>query len=197
MKTLLFNIALLLIVGSILAITLLLPYTIKVVSKAMREKKSKLFSFNKIPFISKAHASRTIADDPLQKYKFRVTIAGLPTGLGFQKVGGLSREVGVVEYMEGLFDHTHKLPGKEKVGEVTFERGTYASKDLEQLYEKTLKDQNMRTTVTISMMNKFGEVAKSWNLAEAWASKWESSDLDASSDDVAIEKITMQFEYFL
>ena len=34
--------------------------------------------------------ARTFANDPLQKFMFRVTIPGLPTGIGFQKVGGLT-----------------------------------------------------------------------------------------------------------
>ena len=51
--------------------------------------------------------ARTIQQDPLQSFMFRVSIAGLPTGVGFQKVGGLSREVGVVEYLENMYYHTH------------------------------------------------------------------------------------------
>ena len=145
----------------------------------------------------KAYAVRTIANDPLQKFMFRVTIPGLPTGLGFQKVGGLTREVGVVEYLEGLYQHTHKLPGREKVGEVTLERGAYATKELESMYKKVLTDSNIRSTVIIEILNRFGEAKRTYKLAEAWVSKWEGSDLDATSDDVAIEKLTLQFEYFL
>lgn len=145
----------------------------------------------------KAYAARTVGNDPLQKFMFRVSIPGLPAGMGFQKVGGLNREVGVVEYLEGLYQYTHKLPGREKVGEVTLERGTYASKELEALYKKTLKSKNFRNTVVIEILNRFGETKKTYKLAEAWVSKWEGTDLDASSDDVAIEKITLQFEYFL
>lgn len=145
----------------------------------------------------KAFAARTIANDPLQKFMFRVTIEGLPTGLGFQKVGGLSREVGVVEYLEGLYQHTHKLPGREKVGEVTLERGSYANKDLEALYKKVLTNPEIRSTVTIEILDRFGATKRTYKLAEAWVSKWEGSDLDATSDDVAIEKLTVQFEYFL
>ena len=141
--------------------------------------------------------SRTVANDPLQKFMFRVTIPGLPTGLGFQKVGGLTKEVGVTEYLEGMYQYTHKLPGREKVGEVTLERGSYASKDLESVYKKTLTDPKFRNTVIIEIMNRFGEVKRTYKLAEAWCSKWEGSDLDATSDDVAIEKLTLQFEYFL
>ena len=147
--------------------------------------------------IIKAFAARTIANDPLQKFMFRVTVPGLPTGIGFQKVGGLTREVGVVEYLEGLYQHTHKLPGREKVGEVTLERGSYTSKDLETLYKGILTDPNIRNTVIIEILDRFGETKRTYKLAEAWVSKWEGSDLDATSDDVAIEKITVQFEHFL
>lgn len=141
--------------------------------------------------------ARTVANDPLQKFMFRVTIPGLPAGLGFQKVGGLNREVGVVEYLEGLYQYTHKLPGREKVGEVTLERGSYATKELEAQYKHALTNPNFRNTVIIEILNRFGEAKRTYKLAEAWVSKWEGSDLDASSDDVAIEKITLQFEYFL
>lgn len=145
----------------------------------------------------KAYAARTIANDPLQKFMFRVTVPGLPSGLGFQKVGGLTREVGVVEYLEGLYQYTHKLPGREKVGEVTLERGSYTNKDFEALYKKVLTDASVRNTVIIEILDRFGETKRTYKLAEAWVSKWEGSDLDASSDDVAIEKLTLQFEYFL
>ena len=53
-------------------------------------------------FKLKAHAmARTVANDPLQKYMFRVTIPGLPSGLGFSKVSGLVSEMGVTEYPQG------------------------------------------------------------------------------------------------
>ena len=139
--------------------------------------------------------ARTIANDPLQKFMFRVTVPGLPTGLGFQKVGGLTREVGVVEYLEGLYQYTHKLPGREKVGEVTLERGSYATKELEAQYKKVLTDSNLRNTVIIEILDRFGNTKRTYKLAEAWVSKWEGSDLDASSDEVAIEELTVQVEY--
>jgi phage tail-like protein len=145
----------------------------------------------------KVHASRTIANDPLQKYKFRVTIPGLPAGLGFQKVNGLSREVAVIEYIEGLYPYTHKLPGRETVQPITLDRGMYASKELEDIYKRILTDPSVRNTMVIEILDRFGESKRQFKLAEAWVSKWVGSDLDAASDDVAIEQITVVFEYFL
>lgn len=141
--------------------------------------------------------ARTYANDPLQMFRFRVSMPGLPAGMGFQKVSGLSREIGVVEYDEGGYSHTHKLTGKEQGGEVTLEKGMFANTDLEEIYKRSLNRPDYRTTVIIEQLDKFGKVARSWTLAEAWVSKWEGSELDATSEDVAIESITIQFEYYL
>lgn len=143
-----------------------------------------------------AHAARTSSEDPLQKFKFRVTIPGIPSQIGFQKVSGLSKEVNVVEYDESAFEYTHKLPGKTKFGEVTMERGMFSdSSMLDQM--KVIQNPDYRTTMIVQLMDRFGNVQRTWKLAEAWISKWEGSDFDATSDDVAIETITVQYEYML
>ena len=141
--------------------------------------------------------SRTVSADPIQKFKFRLTIPGLPSGIGFQKVSGLSEEVGVTEYEEGGYDYAHKLSGRAKVGEVTAERGEYADVSLHELLKETLTNPSMRNTIILEKLNRYGETVRTYKLAEAWVSKWEGGDSDASSDDVAIEKITIQFEHFL
>jgi phage tail-like protein len=46
-------------------------------------------------------------------------------------------------------------------------------------------------------MHRHGQVARTYKLAEAWASRWEGSDYDATSDDVAIETLVIQFEHYL
>ena len=144
-----------------------------------------------------AIASRTMEADPLQSFMFKVSIPGLPTGVGFQKIGGLSREVEVVEYLENMYQHTHKLPGRESVGEVTFERGMYADDYLQTLYEKVFTNKNVRNTVVIQITDRFGKIRREFKCAEAWFSKYECADLDATSSDVIIETMTMVFEYFL
>ena len=66
-------------------------------------------------FTTKAYAARTIKEDPLQSFMFRVQLSGMSGELGFTKVAGLSREVAVVEYFENMYEHAHKLPGRESV----------------------------------------------------------------------------------
>lgn len=157
---------------------------------------NKLFSMVKSIAIS-AMAARTIEADPLQSFMFKVSIPGIPTGVGFQKVGGLSREVEVVEYFENMYDHAHKLPGRESVSEVTFERGMYADDYLQTLYEKVFNNNTVRNTVVIQVCDRFGAIKREFKCAEAWFSKYECADLDSTSSDVIIETLTMVFEYFL
>lgn len=145
-----------------------------------------------------AHAARTSSLDPLQKYRFRVTIPGLPAEIGFTQVSGLDLEIGVAEYSEGGYPYTHKVPGKPKVSEVTCQRGCYSGdSSIYEMVKKALTDPNFRQTITIEHLDRYGNVGKTYKLAECWASKWEGDDLDATSDDVAVETLTLQYEYQL
>ncbi len=140
---------------------------------------------------------RTVANDPLSKSNFKVNIPGLPEEIGFSKVSGLKREISVSEYKESGYKSKHKLIGEEKVDDVTCERGVFADPTLYELYKKTLTDPNCRKTITISQLDNFGEVKRTWTLAEAFIRSWEGSDYEAGSDDPAIEKIVIAFEYFI
>ena len=158
---------------------------------------NKFASILKNVIVTKAYAARTFSSDPLQSFKFRVSISGVPSSIGFKSVGGLSREVEVVEYLENMFDYTHKLPGRETVGEITFERGMYADTTLIDTYKTIFTSKGTRRDVTVSVCDRFGTARRTFRLAECWFSKYEVADLDAESSDVLIETLTMQFENFL
>lgn len=151
-----------------------------------------------MPILFANAMARTTTLDPLQKFKFRMSIPGLPATMGFQKISGLSEEVTVTEYSEAGYEYDYKLPGRAKVNEVTCERGEYADdSNFHALLKEALTNPSMRKTITINKLDRYGDVKRTYKLAEAWVSKWEGSDMDASSDDVAIEKMTIQFEYYL
>lgn len=158
---------------------------------------NKFFNILKDVIVTDAYAVRTFSSDPLQAYKFRVSISGIPSSIGFKSIGGLSREVEVVEYLENMFQYTHKLPGRESVGEITFERGMYADRALETAYTSIFKSSAVRRDVTINVTDRYGAIRRTFRLAECWFSAFEIADLDAESSDVIIETLTMQFENFL
>lgn len=138
----------------------------------------------------------TKADNPLQKYAFSIYFNSIKETLQFQKVSGLSKEFGVTEYSEGNYSSVRKFPGRAKVGEVTAEVGMYKG-------DKTLFDMFMNSAtedykqgVTINQYDRSGNLITKYRLTNAWISKWEGTDFDASSEDVAIEKITIQCDDF-
>lgn len=140
---------------------------------------------------------RTYVDDPLQAFQFRVTIPGLPKGVGFKKVSGLNIEYSILEYDEGAYENTHKLPGKKKTGEIVCEKGMFPDKTIENLFRNSVTDPNFRKTITIEVLDSTGKVGRKFTVTEAWASKWEVGDIDSSSDDVVAENITFQYEDIL
>lgn len=140
---------------------------------------------------------RVHTQDPLQGYNFRVSIPGIPNGVGFTKISGLSKEIGVVNYDEGGYKSTHKLKGKVETGELVCEKGMFPNKYMEDLIKTTLMNPDFRGTVTIDLLNADNTVARTWSVTEAWCSKWEAGDIDASSEDPIVESITIQYEDFL
>lgn len=145
---------------------------------------------------TKAYAARTFASDPLQSFRFRITLLTRPkVELACQKIGGLSKEIAVAEYVENVSDGaTKKLPGRTTYGEVTIEKGMVAGdKDMFQYLESVLKS-GKRFDATIEVRDRLGNPRKQFSCTECWFSKWEMGDLDASSDDVIIETLTMQYE---
>lgn len=151
----------------------------------------------KNPFIIKAAASRSASVDPLQAFTWTISIPGIAGEIGFQKCSGLGEEVDIAEYDESGYDYAHKLPGKRKFSEVTLERGVYADNIMKEYLEDAFTKDDFRTTVVIKHSDRKGDVKRTYKLAEAWCSKWEAADLDASSGDVAIEKMTLVYEYLM
>ena len=68
------------------------------------------------------------------------------------------------------------------------------SKDLEDLFTSALSDRGARKDITITLQDRDGNSKRSWRASECWVSKWEIDDLDATSDDVIIEKLTIEYE---
>lgn len=147
------------------------------------------------PFILKALAARSATKDPLQAFTWTISIPGMGGEIGFQKCSGLSEEVDVAEYDESGYDYVHKLPGKRKFGEVSLEKGVYSDNVMKEYLESAFEDASFRETVVIKHKDRLGNIIRKYTLAEAWCSKWEAADLDASSGDVAIEKMTLVYEY--
>ena len=136
---------------------------------------------------------RSVTNDPQQQYKFAVEIEGV-SGIGFSKADGLESELEVVEYREGGYNKTRKLPGIEQFGTVTLEKGAFADKNLFNWFKEAVGSADFRKTITIIEQDRLGNPRREWTLYEAWASKVTLPSLDATSSEVAVESVEIQFE---
>lgn len=138
--------------------------------------------------------------DPYRSYNFEVAISGKKVfaKAGFQKVTGLKMDTEVIEYREGADKQQtpHKMPGLEKYDPITLVRGM--SEDADMITWATMSrsanDDAFKCTVTITLKDRNGKAVKRWQAKEAWTASYDIGDLDAQSNAVLLETITVQHE---
>jgi phage tail-like protein len=148
--------------------------------------------------------------DPLLNFKFLIK---WDTKLvaGVSKIGALTRTTEVTDWREGGAPQvTRKLPGQTTYGDITLERGLIIDTAFEQWANKvwfyetsgtpikpgeagtqvSLKD--FRKDITIEVCDQSGQVVKRYLAFNCWPSEYQGMpDLDASSNDVALETMTL------
>lgn len=148
--------------------------------------------------------------DPFRNFKFLVQV-GTST-IGFRMVSGLKESTEIIEYREGGENETpRKLPGQTTFENVTFERGMSADGvDLLEWRNQIFNldringtqppgtdgtsSEDFRRDVIVILRNKSGEDVYKWTIKRAWIAEFEAGDLDASSNDVLIEKMVLANE---
>lgn len=158
------------------------------------------------------YSGNSTKHDPLAGFRFQVEFVSSSnpafSGIkaGFQKVSGLKADVDVIEYREGGDNFTfHKFPGLTKFDPITLERGMSGNKDLWEAFIKmfdysnpTSYSDDYKFSMKIKLYDRSGEnIIKTWVVKECWISGYEAGDLDATSNNVAIEKLTIQHEGFI
>jgi phage tail-like protein len=116
----------------------------------------------------------------------------------FQAVSGLSWETEVVEFKDTTITGKvtiRKRPGQTKYGDVTLKRGLSANAALLDWYKSVLDGKVERKDGSVVVYDMAGAEVDRWNFERGWPSKWSASDLDASSDSVMIEEITIAIEH--
>lgn len=135
---------------------------------------------------------RTISNDPLQRFRFKVEINSVE--FGCKTVQGLEKELEVSTYREGGYKNTHKLPGIASTGTLTLEKGAFANIDMYNMVKSALEDEDFRVPITIVEQDRHGNGIRQWSLEECWGSKFSVPELDAESSEVSSESIEIQYE---
>jgi len=131
---------------------------------------------------------------PLVRFQFRVVYDNME--FIFQEVTGLSAETQVIEYRHNnskVFD-TIKMPGIQKLGNVTLKKGIFKGDDDLWKNFNAIKNTAKKTTVVISLLDESNAVAMSWNLSNAFPTKITATDMKADSNEVAIETMEIAHE---
>ncbi|HVU55784.1 MAG TPA: phage tail protein [Puia sp.] len=137
-----------------------------------------------------------MANYPMPKFHFSVEWPG-GTTIGFTEVTGLTQESDVIEYREGSAPEFHKIkmPGLQKLSNITFKRGTFpGNTELSDWFNTISMNTVTRQNVTVKLLNEQHQPVLVWKVYNAWPVKIQSSDLKADGNEVAIETMELAHE---
>jgi phage tail-like protein len=143
--------------------------------------------------------------DPYKNFKFRVKWDGRYVA-GISRVSALKRTTEVIVHREGGDpSSTRRSPGQTSFEPITLERGVTHDTDFEDWANKVhrfgagpgseMSLANFRKDIIIDFFNEAGQKVLSYKVFRCWVSEYQAlSDLDASANAVAIERLTLQNE---
>jgi phage tail-like protein len=133
--------------------------------------------------------------DPYAGYNFSVELDGV-TRAGFRECSGLESSQNAIEYREGTDKNlgARKLPGLNTQADITLSRGVTNDSKLWEWREKAMKGTVERHDISITLLDDVGNARVTWNLFDCWPRTWTGPSLNATSDEVAIEQLTLAYE---
>ena len=132
-------------------------------------------------------------DVRLSSLQVAVTFDGMPTAF-FRSVSGLKIEIEVVEFREGGSNDVHKIPGRVKYPNLVLKQGFSGASELQKWAFRIAAGQVENKNATIVIFDQNHQVVARYTLTNAFPTKWEAPDFDASSNDIAIETIEIAHE---
>ncbi len=132
---------------------------------------------------------------PFKKFNYKVLIDNSEEA-GFSEVSAPDISSEPVEYREGnMVGMTPgKQPGILKYSNVTLKRGTTDSQVFVNWMKSVQEGKVERKTVVITLMDDAMADVASWQLEKAWPTKYTAPDVNATSNEVAIETLELVSE---
>ena len=116
----------------------------------------------------------------------------------FTAVSGLGYESEIVTFQDTLADGkviTRKRPGRISFPDIVLKRGLSSDNALVEWYQTVVDGQVERKSGSVVIYDQTSSEIGRWNFENGWIAKWSASDLDAGSDDIMIEEVTIAHEY--
>ena len=132
---------------------------------------------------------------------FRLTLAGKEAVGQFREVSGLDNESEIVEQKEVDAQGNPvviKVNGNLKWSNIELKRGLDTDKGLwEWRYMVETKGPDAaRTDCTLELLDYDGSAIATYNITQAWPSKYTGASMNAGSNEIAVEGITICHEGF-
>ncbi|NOV01626.1 phage tail protein [Paenibacillus planticolens] len=132
--------------------------------------------------------------DPYRNFRFRIEVEGIQQA-GFSEISGFDASLSVIEYREGNETITpRKLPGLAKYGNISLKWGVTDSMDMYNWMSESIQGKISRKTVTIIAINEEGADVATWQVIEAWPSKYSAPSFKGTGNEVAIESLELAHE---
>jgi len=133
-------------------------------------------------------------------FHFKVEVVGLSdeNDVRFTDVSGLSVEVTTEEVADGGENRfVQKYPGRLKYPELVLKRGLLVRSQIARWIESCLeRDRIEPRDIYVKLLNDQHQPLMTWHVAKAYPTKWAVSDLNASSNTIAVETLQMCYQYF-
>jgi phage tail-like protein len=134
-------------------------------------------------------------------FHFKVEVQNLPANdndVRFTEVSGLSMEMGTEEIAEGGENRfIQKYPTRTKYPELVLKRGLLVNSEILTWIRECLEDYKIQPkTIFIKLLNEEHQPLLTWNVVNAYPTKWSVSDLNASNNAVVIESLQFFYQYF-
>lgn len=136
-----------------------------------------------------------MAGYPQAKFRYKVEIDGLEAG-GFSEATGFDASIDVIEYREGdmTAETPMKIAGLKKYGNITLKQGLTDSRVMYDWLAAGVNGEVQRKTLTLTLLNDTQAPAASWQIINAWPTKYTAPDFNAMASEIAIESIEIAHE---
>jgi len=137
---------------------------------------------------------------PPVSFFFKVEVLGFDNAadMRFTEVSGLYVEMGVEEVAEGGENRfTQKFPTRAKYPDLMLKRGLLAHSGITTWIFQCIEDYQFQPrNVDVKLLNEKQEPLLTWHVINAFPTKWAVSDLNSTSNTVAIETLQLYYQYF-
>lgn len=134
--------------------------------------------------------------DPFGDYNFVITIDDCEAG-AFRKCDGLTVDVDVVEYRDGMSPMPLKRPGMRRFGDIKLTKGQVSSTALWEWCQNIMDGKIDRRNGSIQVIPESGDDTSevmTYEFYNAWPKKWSGLKLDGMGKGAMVEEIVLAVE---